>query len=54
MIVQVCAIPTIVKNASQLYKTATKTLGQTLPDSVIRASFFYLCYEAGKAATCMT
>jgi hypothetical protein len=40
MIVQVCAIPTIVKNASQLYKTATKALGQTLPDSVIRASFF--------------
>ena len=30
----------IVRNASFMYKAATRVLGQTLPDTVIRASFF--------------
>ena len=37
---QVCAIAPVVRNASFLYKLSTRVLGHTLPDSVIRASFF--------------
>ena len=37
---QVCAISPVVQNASFLYKLATRVMGHSLPDSVIRASFF--------------
>jgi len=37
---QVCAIRPIIRNASFLYNLSTRVLGHTIPDSVIRASFF--------------
>ena len=40
LIFNVCAVPPLVQNASILYKAATRALGQQLPDTVIRASFF--------------
>jgi proline dehydrogenase len=39
-IFKVCAVPPVVANASRMYKLATVTVGHSLPDWVIRASFF--------------
>jgi proline dehydrogenase len=36
----VCGFPWIVQNARTMYTTATKVLGQTIPDIVVGASFF--------------
>lgn len=40
IIFKVCSIGPVVRNASFLYKLSTKIMGNTVPDSVIRASFF--------------
>ena len=40
MIFKVCAVRPIVANANSLYRLATQVMGNGLPDSVIRASFF--------------